>query len=229
MTRHVTLIRHAQASFGAVDYDALSDVGHEQNRALGEALRDRVPRPGLALSGRMRRHKQTAEGCLAAMGLKLPVVEDAGWDEYDHEAVLRAFDPRYAKRSAIAEDILGEDDPARAFQRIFVKAVARWTSGAHDADYAEPWPAFRSRVHGALDRLRGHGAENALVFTSGGPIFVACQRALDLSTENAVRLGWSLANASLTTLVLRESGERLVTFNEQSHLARGDGELLTSR
>ena len=32
------LIRHAQASFGAEDYDKLSVLGHEQSVALGNAL-----------------------------------------------------------------------------------------------------------------------------------------------------------------------------------------------
>lgn len=223
------LVRHAQASFGANDYDALSETGHEQATVLGEALRERLPRVDRVVVGRMRRHRETAEGCLRAMGLRVPLHEERGWDEYDHEAVLRAYDARYTERAALAEDILKEDDPARAFQRIFARAVERWAGGAHDADYDEPWPAFQARVAEAMARLREGDAETTLVFTSGGPILAACQQVLDLKTEQALRLGWALANASLTQLAVGDRGFRLATYNEHAHFAGKRARLLTFR
>ena len=39
MSQMFHLIRHAQASFGAADYDNLSDLGHRQSQALGAALK----------------------------------------------------------------------------------------------------------------------------------------------------------------------------------------------
>ena len=39
---HIHLIRHGQASFGAADYDQLSDLGHRQSVRLGEHLRARL-------------------------------------------------------------------------------------------------------------------------------------------------------------------------------------------
>ena len=43
--RLIYLVRHGQASFGKRDYDALSELGHEQSRLLGRALaaREIVP------------------------------------------------------------------------------------------------------------------------------------------------------------------------------------------
>ncbi|HBD39143.1 MAG TPA: histidine phosphatase family protein, partial [Cupriavidus sp.] len=35
------LVRHGQASFGAANYDCLSDTGRQQSRWLGEYFRDR--------------------------------------------------------------------------------------------------------------------------------------------------------------------------------------------
>jgi broad specificity phosphatase PhoE len=226
--RDLVLVRHAQASFGAADYDALSDLGHEQARALGRALAERLPRPDLVLAGAMRRHRHTAEIALAAAGIEREVVVEPRWNEYDHDALLRALDARYADRAALAEDVLATDDPRRAFQRLFARALERWTGGAHDADYAETWPAFRARVTDALARLHARDdAETALVFTSGGPILAACQLALDVPTSEAFRLGHALANASLTTLVARASGGwRLASFNETGH---AQGKLRTFR
>ena len=34
------VIRHGQASFGQDDYDVLSDLGHQQSRAVGALLRE---------------------------------------------------------------------------------------------------------------------------------------------------------------------------------------------
>src|SRR6478609_986561 len=128
----VILVRHGQASFGADDYDVLSETGWAQGRRLGEWL----ARPSSVVNGGMRRHRETAE----AAGWDTSDI-DPGWAEFDHLSVVAA-DP---------------DHPAgaldrRAFQRAFEQATARWTGGANDAEYAESWPAFRARVTAAFDR-----------------------------------------------------------------------------
>ena len=64
----VLLVRHGQASFGADDYDVLSEAGWEQGRVLGRALADVVP--AAVLHGEMRRQRDTALG----------MAEGAGWD-----------------------------------------------------------------------------------------------------------------------------------------------------
>lgn len=60
------LVRHGQASFGADDYDQLSDLGRRQSvrlgvvakllRALPNALFDKL------LAGRLRKRRQTEAG-----------------------------------------------------------------------------------------------------------------------------------------------------------------------
>jgi broad specificity phosphatase PhoE len=78
----ILLVRHGQASFGAADYDALSELGVEQARRTGEALEDR--RFDLVIAGAMRRHAQTAE----AFGATPEI--DTAWNEYDHLDVFKA-------------------------------------------------------------------------------------------------------------------------------------------
>ena len=54
------LVRHGQASFGASDYDKLSDLGVEQSRALGQFwARCDLPIDNM-IAGSMRRHRETA-------------------------------------------------------------------------------------------------------------------------------------------------------------------------
>jgi broad specificity phosphatase PhoE len=228
----IYLVRHGQASFGAADYDQLSELGGRQATLLGEALRTRVPAPAAVWCGRMRRHRQTAEACLAGLGASVPIGVDGGWDEYDHDRLVAVYEPRYRDRAALAADLAASDDPARTFQRLFAAAVARWVSGAHDGDYDERWSEFRARVAAALATVaRGLGkAETALVFTSGGPIATACGTLLHVPEAAQLALGWTLANAGLSKLLCRGDSIHLSTLNDHAHFeGAADRRLITYR
>ena len=163
----ILLVRHGQASFGAADYDNLSDTGHEQSRVLGAALAARGVSPDVVVGGEMRRHAQTAAGMLEGAGWPANVEVDGGWNEFDHLQVLAVHD-----QPTTAE---GESEKA-AFLRWFEEATLRWTSGEHDEAYDESFGAFTARVEAAMGRLvealprKG----SAVVLTSGGPIAWAC-------------------------------------------------------
>ena len=83
----VLLVRHGQASFGADDYDVLSETGWEQSRLLGAWLADRKVVPDVIWRGDMRRHRETAEGMVAGGGWPTPVEVDPG----DAETALRSW------------------------------------------------------------------------------------------------------------------------------------------
>ena len=219
----ILLVRHGQASFGAADYDDLSPTGHEQSRVLGAALAARGVRPDLLVTGRMRRHAQTADGVLAGAGWDTPVEVDAGWDEFDHLQVLAVHD-----RPTTVE---GESEKA-AFQRWFEEATRRWTSGEHDESYDESFAAFAARVGRALDdlgdRLGRRGT--AVVLTSGGPVAWACASLLaddvDARTALWLRLNPVSVNTGTSTVVRGARGTTLVSFNAHDHLSP---DLLTYR
>lgn len=225
------LIRHGQASFGAEDYDVLSETGHAQARALGEALRVRVPRVDAAFMGTLARHRDTAQGCLAAMGLALEPEVLAGWDEFDHHEVIVRLEPAYADPALMMQGLMSTPDPRRAFQDFFTRAVARWTGGEHDADYKESWPQFRARCLGALDGTlaRLGGSKTALVFTSGGVISAVVQELLGLPDANAFRVNWTLANCGVTKIIYGARGRYLSTLNEHAHFEGAGAALLTYR
>ena len=221
----IYLIRHAQASFGSEDYDQLSELGSTQSRVLGESLLSRSPRTDRIVCGTMRRHEQTAEACLQAMGLAAKWESDPGWNEYDPKEVMSAYDARYRDPAAMAAELAASDNPRRRFQEIFVQAMDRWVSGEHDGEYAESWPAFRARVGHALARLAASLAKSqgALVFTSGGPIAAACAALLNLSAKDALRLNTRLANAAITKLLCSGQAIHLSTINEHGHFEGGSG------
>lgn len=225
----LVLVRHGQASFGAADYDVLSPTGRRQARAAGEALRGRVGDVRVVVTGTMRRQRDTAAACLEAMGLALECTEDPAWNEFDHEEVLRVYEPRWSDHARLRREL----EPAAfagAFERAFHAAVARWASGAHDAEYRESWPGFLARVDGALERLAREPGGAVLVFTSGGPISAACRAQLGASDAAAVFAhAFRLANASVTTLEATPAGVALAAFNDHAHLAGGEEGLVTFR
>lgn len=227
----IHLIRHGQASFGSDDYDRLSPLGVEQAEVLGLSLRRRVPAIDRVVCGGMRRHAQTAEGALGAMGLPCRWDEDRNWMEYDHVAVLAAYQPRWADQAAMMREFAALPNARQAFQAEFGKAMQRWVGGLHNDDYPESWAGFCARVDRALTELHTSlgKSQTALVFTSGGPITAVIQRMLHLSDENAFRLNWTLANAAISKLIYSSHALNLSTVNDHAHFEGEHARLITYR
>jgi broad specificity phosphatase PhoE len=218
----VLMVRHGQASFGAEDYDVLSETGVEQSRLLGGALAAQGVSPSTVLHGAMRRQRDTATAMVEGGGWSVTPALDEGWNEFDHVAVVA----RTLEGSAV---VAGLD--RRGFQRLFEDATARWADGAHDEEYAESWPAFLGRVGAALDRAFARDGVTVVV-SSGGPIAAVCAALVDpqASPGQVPRL-WNAfntvnTNASVTRVLEGSTGRRLLSFNEHSHLPR---ELVTYR
>lgn len=220
----ILVVRHGQASFGADDYDVLSETGWEQGRRLGTWLAERGVAPTRIRTGGMRRHRETAEAVAAAAGWEHEVQVDLGWDEFDHLGVVAAYPDRPE----------GELD-RREFQRVFELATQRWTAGGYDADYPESWRGFVRRVREALDRAcadAGPGG-TVVVVSSGGPIAAACAALVDPDGDDPATYArlWSrfntvVVNSSVTRVVVGSTGARLLSFNEHPHL---EGASLTYR
>lgn len=227
----IYLVRHGQASFGTSNYDQLSPLGFEQAQVVGEHLKSRVGPVHAIARGSMRRHRETLDTAVAAMGIEAELIEDPGFNEYAFEQIVRAHRPDFSDQSVMKAELTKTGNHQRAFQQFFEAAIARWTGGEYDHEYEESWPQFHSRCGGALDRLvqhLGHG-KTALVFTSGGYVSVTVQRLLGLSAEQAFGFNWHIANASITKLLYGTRGISLQSFNEHGHLEQHDGKLLTFR
>ncbi len=223
------LVRHGQASFGADDYDVLSETGWTQGRLLGAWLAERGVTPTVLVRGDMRRHRETAEAMLEGSGWSgLEPHVDAGWDEFDHLAVVGA----YPDLPADGDVYFGGD--RRRFQQVFELATARWMSGEHDG-YAESYAGFVTRVRGSLiaaSAAAGPG-ETVVVVASGGSIAAAMTALVDPEVEDpgATSRLWGrfnsvIVNSSVTRVVVGSTGARLLTFNEHPHL---EGDHLTYR
>jgi len=226
------LVRHGQASFGADDYDALSETGHEQARILGRDLAARGVVPDRIVRGELRRHRETAEGILEGLGSAgsdIPVTVDAGWDEFDFDHVLRVHRPSEESRSVMASvGDLPADRQRAVFQAHFEEATARWTGGTADHEYVEPFPAFVARVTGATERAAEAPSGTTLVVSSGGPIALAVSRLLAGDASLWDRLNRVAVNTAVTKVISGRSGLHLSAFNTHTHLEH-DRSLVTYR
>lgn len=228
------LIRHGQASFAAEDYDQLSDLGMQQSRHLGEFFAAQGVTPTTVICGGMKRHKQTAEQCLTAMGLRATVQDepmnlsfDADWNEYDHLQILEAYTALPGVGDRMIQDMAGEN-PKAGFQKHFSLAMQRWCSGEYDSEYTETWSAFCLRVERGL-AAAANGSGNVFIFTSGGAISAVSRQLLKLSNAKALSLSWTLANAAYSKVLAGSRGLVLASMNEHSHLDGKNKELLSYR
>ncbi|MDP3858969.1 MAG: histidine phosphatase family protein [Stagnimonas sp.] len=227
----IYLIRHGQASFGHSNYDQLSKTGFEQARVLGEHLRGRLPEVDAVYLGTMRRHRETAETCLAAMGRALDFGEHAGFNEYDHEEVVARYEPRYSDKRLMQVELAQTGDPKRAFQALFAKAIERWVGGEADHEYSESWSGFKDRCAAALDSSIAQlgPSRTALVFTSGGVISALAQRLLGIPDSHLFALNWNVVNASISKLIYGGRGVSLSSLNEHAHFEGAQSKLMTYR
>ncbi len=226
----IFLIRHGQASFGADDYDNLSELGERQSRRCG-AEWGHIGAVDFVISGNMRRHLQTAEAFAEAYAHDLPApTHDPGWNEYDHEEIFARAHPELADRAALMERLHREEHPRRMLQDLFAEAVDRWVGGDADAEYTESFAVFAARVTGALGALTGElpSGSTALVFTSGGPITAVVQHLLAIPNERVFSLNWSLVNTGVTRLLTSDERTSVSFTNNYAHM-HGEDALITFR
>ncbi|MGO9429339.1 histidine phosphatase family protein [Rhodoblastus sp.] len=226
----ILLIRHGQASFGAADYDRLSETGIRQACLLGEQL-SREGRPlAAAFSGTLRRQVDTALHTLQRLDVPKAHVASDHFDEYPLVDLFNAYLPVVAASNArIAAACADLHADRRLYMEALAAVVGLWQSG-HEAPGVETWAGFRRRVIGGLEgRLAGRGKADLLaIFTSGGVIGTAVSEILGLPPEYAFSLNWRIFNASITEIHYGRSGFALATFNSVAHLrAKGDNELVT--
>ncbi|WP_197320183.1 histidine phosphatase family protein [Saccharomonospora sp. NB11] len=217
----VYLIRHGQASFGAADYDVLSDLGHAQARAVGAELARRDVAVSLARSGTLSRQRVTAEVALAQCGSGPAVETDARWNEYDHVDIVARHGGGSGQDTA---------DP-RAYQKVLETSLRSWVEAGAESPCAETWPMFLDRVRAAFDDVVSSlpKGSRAVVFTSGGVIATLCGALLGDPATGFLSLNRVTVNAGLTKIVTGRSGTTLLSFNEHGHFDGDAAELLTYR
>jgi broad specificity phosphatase PhoE len=101
----------------------------------------------------------------------------------------------------------------RDFQKLFEKAIARWISGQHDAEYTEPWSSFHGRCAEALSDVKQMRGETVVVFSSGGTIGATVAHVLGLPAAHAMQFNYLIANCSVSRIIYRDDEASLASFN----------------
>ena len=209
----LVLVRHAQASFGADDYDKLSELGWQQSRWLGEYFAERGIEFDRVVRGSLRRHAETLVEIAEGAGRPIDGVEDARLNEYDAHALLNAH-------------LKGEAKPQggdrREHFRILREAMYAWTDGTLAGASHEPFADFRKRVLAALAAVRGGRAKRVLVVSSGGPISTVLAEVLGMPLRGVVDLNLQTRNTGITELQAGANRIHCISFNNVPHLDRPD-------
>ena len=205
------LVRHGQASFGADDYDVLSELGYRQALRLGEYFKYKGMTFDAAFTGTLRRQIKTFEGIAEGMGLPMTATAFPGLNEYDSAAVIGAVHPHKLEKPTTPEMY-------RSHFRLLKDGLAQWMAGVVSPKGMPDYPDFVAGVTDVLDHIRKTYEGNVLLVSSGGPISTAVGHILGTSPEVTIDMNLRIRNASVTEFAFTPKRHMLVTYNTLPHL-----------
>ncbi|MDU8928132.1 histidine phosphatase family protein [Alisedimentitalea sp. MJ-SS2] len=212
------LIRHAQASFGAANYDKLSDLGHEQSEELGRALKAQGVTPTSFWAGTLTRHRETLDGILRGMGASAAPQTHAGFNEFDFTALLNA---KYAEQPA-PENMHTE---RKSHFRTLRDTVLEWERD-DIPNPPESWADFTNRTRHAMRTAMDPDQQTVLAVSSGGAIGRIVADTLDCPPGQQIKLQLQTRNCSVTRFVYSARTTYLTGFNETPHINAANQERL---
>ena len=209
------LVRHGQASFGADDYDNLSELGVKQSVRLGEYWRAKGMKFDAVMVGTLKRHAQTLDGLLEGLGTTASPLQWPGLNEYDSAAVIAAIHP---------EPLPKPDTPElyRHHFRLLKDGLTQWMNGVVSPKGMPSYAGFQKGVTSALDYVRANLDGDVLLVSSGGPISTAVGHVLGTTPETTIELNLRIRNASITEFAFTPKRHMLVTYNTLPHLDHAD-------
>jgi broad specificity phosphatase PhoE len=213
----LTLVRHGQASFGADDYDQLSDLGKRQSIRLGAYWRQTTVHKPDALKfdavfmGSLKRHRQTWEGIAEGAGLNMTPEIWPGLNEYDSHALIETVHP---------EPLAKPDTPEmyKHHFRLLRTALQKWMAGETQPHGMPSYAAFAEGIQAVLTRVRTHHQGRALLVSSGGPISTAVGQVLGAPAETSIELNLRIRNTAVTDFIFSNSRHMLLSYNNLPHL-----------
>lgn len=212
------LVRHGQASFGAKNYDNLSQLGHQQARWLGEYFKARGTTFSHLYCGDMQRHEQTAKGIIAGLQQNLETTVHSGLNEFDFQKVGKGY-------LAAHPDKRLPDNPKPAdFYRLLKLAMLAWSKDELDkAHLQESWAEFQGRVKQALSEVCAQNRKQPiLIVSSGGAIAMLMSLVLGLDAKQVIELNMQIRNTSVSHFYFNKETVRLASFNNIPHLDHPD-------
>ncbi len=217
----IYLIRHGQASFGADNYDCLSELGRRQAQITGEYLARIGVRFDAAYAGTLERQRDTASLALAAQAAAPELCIDARLDEVRNDEQIEYLLPKVMESRPELRAIVDQGlNSSKRFQKAIEAVFNYWVSPECDDPRIQSWAEYSGQVQAMLsDIIREQGAGKTVgVFTSGGTIAVMVAAVLGLPGSGTYQFYEPMFNCSVTQLFYSAERVSLSSFNDCSFL-----------
>jgi broad specificity phosphatase PhoE len=205
------LVRHGQASFGAKNYDQLSELGWRQSRRLGDYFSNCGMQFEAVITGTLKRHDETWQGIKESMKSDLQALRLPELNEYDSEAVIHAVHP----------NPLPKPDTPQLYRQHFQlmrEGLRQWMQGMVTPAGMPSYQDFKRGILSALETVSRQYTGDVLLVSSGGPISTAVGHLMGTAAETTIELNFHIRNSAISEFKYNTKGHRLISFNHISHL-----------
>ncbi len=217
----IYLVRHGQASFGAENYDKLSELGCRQATVAGEYFRDNTIHFDAVYSGDLSRQRETARLAIARQPSAVPHHIDPRFNEIQNDEQLRYLMPEVIKRNPAVKALVDKGlSASKDYQKVIDAVFNYWVSPECDDSRIQSWAEFSGSARQAVaDVMREQGSGKTIgIFTSGGTLATIVAQVLGLGGEQTYQLYEPVFNCSVTQLFYSGAKISLSRFNDCSYL-----------
>lgn len=217
----IYLIRHGQASFGAENYDKLSELGCRQAVVVGEYFRDSAVNFDAVYSGDLSRQRETARLAIASQPKEVPHYIDPRFNEIQNDAQLKYLMPEVLKINPTIQALVEKGlSSSKDYQKVIDAVFNYWVSPACADTRIQSWAEYSGAVQQAVaDVVNDQGGGKTVgIFTSGGTLATIVAQVLGLGGEQTYQLYEPIFNGSVTQLFYSRTKISLSYFNDCSFL-----------
>ena len=232
----IYLVRHGQASFGAENYDKLSDLGCRQAQVTGAYFRDTGVVFDAVYSGDLSRQRETARLAIASQPAEITHHIDPRFNEIENDEQVKYLVPEVVKTNPEIQALVDRGlSSGKDYQKVIEAVFNYWVSPACTDTRLASWADYSLGVREALaDVIREQGAGKTVgIFASAGTLATIVADVLGLGGDETYQFYEPVFNCSVTQLFYNRSKVSLSYYNDCSFLrvlgAQQDENLVTYR
>lgn len=226
----IFFIRHAQASFGAANYDKLSEKGIQQAKDLGKYLAQEEWHFDQVFCGPLERQIHTCDEVEKAYIEKALIFPQRQilleLKEHSATEAMKMALPRLIENDPFVQKL--QEDAAKNHERvkgntmkIFQYFMEGWVNGKIEVPEYESWKAFRIAVREGLAKIlnKVEKGQKVAAFTSGGTISCILAESLKMTDEERiVAMNLSIRNTAINQWKYSRGQFNLFSLNHLPHL-----------
>lgn len=217
----IYLVRHGQASFGADDYDKLSELGQRQAQVVGEYFRDTGVQFDAAYSGDLSRQRETAQLALASQVGEVPHHIDPRFNEIENDEQIKYLMPQVLKRNPAIQALVDKGlSSSKDYQKVIDAVFNYWVCAECNDSRLQSWEDYSTGARQALVNVMQEqgGGKTIGIFASGGTLATIVAQVLGLGGEQTYQFYEPIFNCSVTQLFYSGDKVSLSYFNDCSSL-----------